>query len=179
MGSIVIHPYAAALPTGIYNAKNYPYFPEVVKELKQRGHEITQIGVGEPRIEGVDKYLNKFPLRLLKELVVKADVYIAVDSFLPHFAHIECNQKRGVVLWGKSDHRIWGHPENENLFVDESHFRQWQFQDWHNEPHDPSAFVPPKQVIWAVERILHASHTPSRPAERLVAVSRISELAAT
>jgi ADP-heptose:LPS heptosyltransferase len=179
MSKILISPYPAKLRSGIHNAKSYPHWEELVLMLKENGHEIIQIGVqGEVRIVGCDQFVINWPYDKLKTLMESCDTFVSVDSFWPHFCHYH-RLPRGVVLWGKSDHRVWGYPENENLLRGVEHLREFQYQDWETIEHDPRAFVPPKQVIWAVERILDASAKGTRPTERLVAVSRISELAAT
>jgi len=179
MSKILISPYPARLHSGIHNAKSFPSWDELVLMLKENGHEIIQIGVqGEVRIVGVDQFVINWPFDKLKTLMESCDTFISVDSWFPHFVHYH-RLKRGVVLWGKSDHRVWGYPENENLLAGEEHLREFQYQDWETIEHDPRAFVPPKQVIWAVERILDASNTPSRPADRLAAIQGSSELAVT
>jgi len=153
---ILIAPYPAKLPSGAKSAKEYPHWPELVTMLKANEHHIIQIGIqGEQRIEGVDEFRIGLPLTRIRDLVGECDVWVSVDSFLPHLCAYY-KLKNGVVLWGKSSPYIFGYPENENLFVSEKNFRQFQYCDWHNEPHDPSVFVPARQAVWAVERILTA-----------------------
>lgn len=148
---IVLHPYAAKLFSGNRNPKNYPRFVEVVGLLSNKGHEIIQIGVkGEDRIIGVDQFIVGWPLAKLKQVIDDADVFVAVDSFLPHFVHVECNRKRGVVIWSLSDPLIWGHPENINLLKDRRYLREFQFQSWHDVEFNHDAFIAPERIVEAV-----------------------------
>jgi ADP-heptose:LPS heptosyltransferase len=164
---ILIAPYAAKLRNGSTSAKQYPHWPELVSMLRANGHEILQIGVqGEQRIEGVDQFIVGWPFEKIRQLMDDCVAFVSVDSWFPHFAHYH-RLKNGVVLWGKSSPRIFGYPDNENLFVSESNFRSHQYKDWENEPYDESVFVPPRQVVWAVERLIqrvnHASTQSLRP----------------
>lgn len=157
---VLIAPYPAKLRNQPISAKHYPSWPELVSMLKVNGHEIIQIGVqGEERIEGVDQFVVGWPFDKIKTLMESCDTFVSVDSWFPHFAHYH-RLKPGVVLWGKSNPRVWGYAENENLIVGEDKFRQFQYMDWESEPHDPSVFVPPRQVAWAVERLLNSTVSP-------------------
>jgi hypothetical protein len=176
---ILISPFPAKPRNQPVSAKHYPYWEELVSLLKANGHEIIQIGVkGEPRIDGADQFIIGWPFDKLKQLMESCDTWIAIDSFWPHFCHYH-RLKNGVVLWGKSDYRIWGYPENENLFVSEKNFREFQYCDWHDEPHDPSVFVPARQVVWAVERILNGRTQAAESANRPTAIRDGVSLAVT
>lgn len=158
--NIIIHPYSARLHNGAPNAKNYPYWEEVVTRLNVLGYEVIQIGgKGEDRINGVGQFIVGWPLKKLKDIVDRASTFIAVDSFFPHFVHVECGGKRGVVLWGKSDPSIWGHAENLNLAGDPKHFRQFQYAPWTDAEFDPYVFVSPDDVVAAVQILapIHAN----------------------
>lgn len=151
---ILIAPYAAALRNGSTSAKQYPHWPELVAMLKANGHELVQIGIqGEQRIDGIDQFIIGWPFEKIRELMGQCATFISVDSWFPHFCNYH-RLKNGVVLWGKSSPRIFGYPDNENLFVSDSNFRLHQYKDWESEPHDPAVFVPPRQVVWAVERMI-------------------------
>jgi len=157
MSKIIIAPYPARMRDGSRSAKSYPYWVELIAMLKANSHEVVQIGVtGEDRLDGVDAFLTNAPFSVLREVIDGADTWVSVDSWLPHF----CNAyglKRGVVLWGKSNPAIWGYEGNENLFQSVSNFRSFQFQQWEGEPYDATVFVHPRQVVWAVERVLLAN----------------------
>ena len=151
---IVIAAYAAKLATDKVNPKNYPMWGEVVRLLNEAGHEVTQIGCdGEARIHGVAHFLLNWPLERLKWLIENSDLWISVDSFLPHLCATE-GLKTGIVLWGVSDDRIWGYPHNINLVKDYKYLRKWQFAHWKDEWYDAEAFVAPEAVIEAVNERL-------------------------
>lgn len=161
MSKIVIAPYAAKLRSGNRNPKNYPYWVELIQRLNANGHEVVQIGAaGEELIEGTSERIIGWPFSKLRDVINNADLWISVDSWLPHFCHCE-RLKSGVVIWGKSSPQVWGYPDNENLFVSTEHFRPFQFQHWETEPYDPNVFPPVMQVVWAVERKLKASRKPA------------------
>ena len=146
---IVIAPFAAKLPTGILNAKNYHAWPELIALLNAEGHEVIQVaGHGEDRLEGTAMFLQAFPLDKLEEVLREADCWISVDSWLPHF----CATMRlptGIVLWSQSDPRIWGYKHNINLHKPE-YLRQWQYAPWYDVPHNSDAFVDPQTVMEAL-----------------------------
>ena len=49
--TIILAPYSRNLRNGKRNPKNYPFFKELVEELKKLGHTIIQIGIeGETEI---------------------------------------------------------------------------------------------------------------------------------
>ncbi len=176
---ILISPYPAKLRGQPVSAKAYPHWNELVSLLKANSHEIIQIGVqGEQRIVGADQFYVNWPYDKLKQLMESCDTFISVDSFFPHFAHYH-QLKKGVVLWGKSNPRIWGYPKNENLFVSEANFWPFQYLDWETAIHDPSVFVSPKQAVWAVERILHARTSHLGTAERPATIQGSPQLATT
>lgn len=179
MSRILIAPYPAKLRNQPVSAKHYPSWSELVFMLKANGHEIIQIGVkDEPRINGVDQFIVGWPFPKIRTLMEECDTFISVDSWFPHFAYYY-RLPRGVVLWGKSNPAIWGYPENENLFVSEANFRQWQYQDWESEPHDLSVFVPARQVVWAVERVLHGRTQAAESANRQTAIRDCTPMAVT
>jgi len=146
---IIIAAWAAKLPSGIYNAKNYPYWKELVALLNAEGHEVIQVaGKGEDRVEGTAMFMQGFPLDKLEEVLRDADTWISVDSWLPHFC-ATMRLKSGIVLWSQSDPRIWGYKHNINLSKPE-YLRQWQYAPWYDVAHDPNAFVEPQQVMDAL-----------------------------
>ena len=148
--NIIISPYSRPLRNNLPNAKNYPYWSQVVKLLKEKDYEITQIGMtGETPI-GTDEILFDLPLNTLKEHVLKADCCISVDNFFPHFC-ANFNKFGIIVIWGKSDPNIFGYPKNINLLKDRGYLRSDQFRWWEDVPYDPSVFVSPEEVVKAVQ----------------------------
>jgi len=150
MSTIILAPYPAKLFSGSRNPKEYPWWPEVVRQLLILGHRIVQIGVaGEQRIEGVSEFILP-RLDEITDIINNADTWLTVDSFLPHYCHTY-NLKSGVVIWSLSDPAIWGHKENINLLKSRTYLRSLQFKDWMSEAYNPDAFVSPEEVVAAVQ----------------------------
>lgn len=149
---IVISPYSRKLRgKETPNPKNYPYWKEVVKGLKEKDFYIVQVGVeGEEQIEGVDEFIKNSSLDDLKILVNDCFIWISVDNFFGHLGNLL--KKQGIVLFGKSDPEIFGHPSNINLLKDRSYLRKLQFDIWEAEPYDKDCFVNPEVVIETVLR---------------------------
>lgn len=153
MSKVLIAPYSAKLPSGKRNPKNYPWFPKLVELLNQDGYEVIQIGVsGEDRIPGVSQFITNWPLRKLRDLIDECAVWISVDSFLPHKCYCE-RLKPGIVLFGQSDDRIWGHPQNINLLRGRDFLRQCQYQSWDAAEYNPNAFVYAENIMPHVHRL--------------------------
>lgn len=144
---ILIHPFSRKLRNGRENPKNYPFWGDLISMLRARGDTITQIG-NEQDKRLVPDFTGVISYDKMEELVKQCDVWIGCDSFLQHLGWFL--GKRGIVLWSKSDPWIFGHPENVNLFVSRTKFRNKQFDMWEEEPYDHSAFVAPERVIDAV-----------------------------
>ena len=146
----LLAPYAAKLPNGARNAKNYPYWKEVVAQLNAEGHEVIQIGRSdETVVEGVKEFVANLPLDDLEPLVQSCDCWISVDSFLPHYCATR-GLKSGIVIWSQSDYRIWGYPHNINLLRDPRFLRQYQYAPWYDAPYIEEAFVRPEMVLDAI-----------------------------
>jgi len=151
--TIIISPYSSKLRSGNPNPKNYLHFPKLVSLLTLDGYEVIQIGVaGEDRIEGVtDCYLNLSYVDL-RALVNGCATWIAVDNFFAHFCHCE-KLKPGIVLWGPSDPKIWGYPENINLLRGRDYLRQHQCQTWEEIDYNPLAFCYAENVVESVYKL--------------------------
>lgn len=142
---IIIAPYARGMRNGEQHPKNYPYWKELIPQIKDN---IIQIGVDgeEPLVEDFRKGLS---LTGLAALVKYCRTWIAVDSFFQHF----CWDlgKPGIVLFGQSDPLIFGHPENVNLLVDRKNLREKQFWMWEQTTFNPEHFVKPEVVLNALK----------------------------
>lgn len=125
------------VPGNVQNAKSYPHWEQFL--VLVRDHEVK-------RIEGMLKE------REIIDLVNWCDVWVSIDSFLPHLVAYH-KLKRGVVVWGKSDPLIFGYPTNVNLLKGREHLRAGQFRHWSEEPYNPSVFVSPETVFQMVEKI--------------------------
>jgi glycosyltransferase involved in cell wall biosynthesis len=143
---ILIAPWSNALPDGRTNAKNYPYWRELVALLKPHYH-VTQIGrMGEKELCSDVRFY--YDIRQIADLLRQADTFISVDSFLPHLAHKI--GKSGIVLFGQSDPNIFGYDENINLLKDRNYLRPNQFEIWDNCEYNREAFVEPEAVLRAL-----------------------------
>ncbi len=123
------------------NTKSYPYWEELILLLKD--HEIKEIKEILPEQEIID-------------LVNWSDVWITIDSFLPHLCAYH-KLKRGIVIWGKSDPLLFGYPHNINLLKDKKYLRKMQFRDWVSPWNDvewnKEAFVSPETILEALNNV--------------------------
>jgi ADP-heptose:LPS heptosyltransferase len=145
---ILISPYSRLLLSGKINAKNYPYWPEVIKILIDKGHIITQIGL-DKEVKLVEDFRVNLSLAEVSKLVIDYDLWIAVDNFLAHLAHTL--KKPGIVIFSLSDPKIFGYPENVNIIKDKSFLRANQFDLWENATYETKAFIEPDKVITMVD----------------------------
>ncbi len=153
MSSILIAPYSNRLPNGV-NPKSFPHWNSLVKLLVRDGYQVTQKGVaGEEKIEGVTRLILNAPFVQIRNLVLGHDTFVSVDSWLPHFVHAEKLNKRGIVLFGPSDPRIFGYPANVNLLRGRDYLRPHQFQTWNEWPYDPQSFVFAENVLPEVHKL--------------------------
>ena len=138
---IIISPYSKALRNNKTNPKNYPYWKELIRLIKE---PIVQVGIEseEQLVDDFRKNLSLFELRLL---VNECKTWISCDSFFQHLGW-DC-KKYGIVLWSVSDPLIFGHPENINLLKDRNNLVQNQFLWWEQTEHDANKFVSPEIVI--------------------------------
>ena len=149
---IIISPYSQKLRNGKNNPKNYPYWNELVRELKKNNFYVIQTGVkGEEFIEGVDEIQFNRPYKELEELLKECNIFISVDNFLPHLAN--CIGVRGIVLWGQSDPDIFGYKENINLLKNKKYLRKNQFDIWENCEYNRDSFVSISDIISSIHAI--------------------------
>ena len=84
MKILIISPWSRKLRNGkTPNPKNFPYFQEVIDELKKHNDiKIIQIGVsGEEKLQNVDEYLFDLSLKQLKELILSSDIFVSIDNY--------------------------------------------------------------------------------------------------
>jgi ADP-heptose:LPS heptosyltransferase len=133
--------------SGKPNPKNYPvqYWQEVISLLANKGHEVWQIGrSGEEKL--AEKTSFDMPLSKLKDFASDMDTFISVDNFFPHFCN-HYNLKSGIVIFSKSDPKIFGYKQNKNLLKDVKYLRPDQFGLWDSCNYEQDAFVLPQQII--------------------------------
>lgn len=142
---IIISPFSRKRPNGECNAKDYPDWQSLVNLLRSDGHHLIQVGQsGEQQLPCQE---IKFDLSIseLREVLLNSDTFISVDNFFPHFAAYY--NKRGIVIFGKSDPRIYGHELHINVLKSRNCLRLNQFDHWHSEPHDAEVFVKPFAIM--------------------------------
>ena len=151
---IIVSPYAKLLRNGsTKHPKNYPYWKELVSMIKELDIEIYQVGgPGEEAIDGITNLHLSPSLTELEDLVKKCKTWISVDSFFQHFCWNV--GKPGIVLWGQSDPKIFGHPENINLIKSRNNLREKQFWLWEQTEYKPEVFVEPKVVMKHLRELL-------------------------
>lgn len=152
MKKLIVSPYARGLNNGQINAKNYPFWRELVDSLHSVGVHTIQIGVIGEMSVGCKEDKVGASVKELQDLLNDADGWIAVDNFFPHFCHY--HKKPGIVLWGKSDPVIFGYPENINVLKDRKYLRQDQYNIWDSEQHNPEVFVGYESVFYMVQEYL-------------------------
>lgn len=143
---VIIAPYAKRLISGKRNPKDYPYWDQVIKGIKD---PVVQVGVeGEKQI--AQDFRKNLPISELRGLIRDCRTWVSVDSFFQHLAWDE--GKPGIVLWGVSDPLIFGHPENVNLLRDRMHLAQNQFLWWEYTEHSDDRFVGPEEVLMHINK---------------------------
>lgn len=154
MALIVISPYSRHLRNDKKNPKDYPYWPELIQKLLAKGYKVSQIGEEhEEQIEGVQYFENHLSFEGITNLIIRSDLWIAVDNFLQHHINVELPRKKGIVLWGQSDPSLFGYDTNYNLYKDKSYFRLNQFAIWEDAEYIKDAFVSPDEVMEVVRDI--------------------------
>jgi len=146
---IIISPYAQVLKNNKRNPKNYPYWQQLVSMIDQ---PIVQIGLAHEE-QLVPDFRKNLSLDQLKELVNECTTWIGVDSFFQHF----CWDigKKGIVLWGPSNPKIFGHPENINLLRENRYLIPNQFVTWEQVEYQEERFVIPAEVIHHLKGLLN------------------------
>jgi ADP-heptose:LPS heptosyltransferase len=143
---ILISPFAQKLRNGKDNPKNFPYWPELVKRLRDGGFEVIQIGAAKDTpIEGITEFKQNLKLKEIANLIKECDVWISVDSFLQHLNQYY-TKKRGIVIFSQSDPKHFGYPLNNNILKDKKYFREKQFWLWEQCEYNKDAFVTAEEV---------------------------------
>lgn len=141
--TILISPWSRPRTDGKVNAKNYPYWDELV-DLLIADYDVIQLMHGDERHVRDIPYEKNRTLPDIERMVKECDAFICVDNFLQHLAHYV--GKRGFVLYGVSDPSLFGYPENVNIYADSKYFRQYQFQTWNEVDFNEDAFAKPGKV---------------------------------
>jgi len=128
------------LRNGNRSAKEYSFWDELIASLGD--YEVQEI--------------TEIPLDELEKLIKSSLTIICCDSFVQHFCWYI--GKQAIVLWGKSDPFVFGHPENINLFKDRKYLRPDPFRWWEDVPYDPDVFVRPEIIVQEINKL--ASKNP-------------------
>ncbi len=145
MKNIVISPFSRPLRSGKKNAKNYPYWKEIINILRSQGYNIIQVGVEGEEDLGTGNFLKNIPFKKLKILLEQSYFWISVDNFINHFGSYI--NKKGVVIFGKSDPKIFGYEKNVNILKDRKYLRKDQFGIWDTEDFSEEVFLSPEKVV--------------------------------
>jgi ADP-heptose:LPS heptosyltransferase len=138
---LIIAPYAQKLRNGKNNAKNYPYWKELIKLIDD---EIIQVGVtGE--IALVPDCRFNLSIKELRTLINDCTTWISVDSMFQHLAW-DCN-KKGIVLFSQSNPKIFGHESNINLIKNQLYLRHNQFLWWEDIVPIEDSYIEPDKII--------------------------------
>ena len=155
MKRILISPNSRPLRNGKRNAKNYPWWEELIDSLKQTGdYYIIQIGRSEETpLKNADEI--KFDLSFidLRDLVNTCFLWLSVDNFFPHFC-AAYKLIKGIVLWGRSDPGIFGY-DNINLLKDKRNLREKQFEGWEDIAYDENVFVSSNIILKEIKKLEH------------------------
>jgi hypothetical protein len=157
MKIIIISPYSQKMREGSktpINPKNYPYWQEVI-DLIYKEYIIIQIGItNDILFNNIHESFLSLKLSDLRELVNCADLLMSIDNFFTHFCHFYFPHRKGIVLWGKSDPKIFGYDHNINLIKDRKYLRNNQFDIWESEFYDKECFVKSSLVVDVVSNLL-------------------------
>ncbi len=138
---IIIHPFSKQLRNLKENPKNYPFWEELISLIDE---PIIQIGVeGEKQL--VSDFRKNLSFKQLERLLDDCRTWISIDSFFQHLAWTK--KKKGIVLWGQGDPRIFGHEENINLLKDRKYLRAKQFRFYDQTEYRKDCWVKPKEVL--------------------------------
>jgi ADP-heptose:LPS heptosyltransferase len=122
------------------------------KIISQINEPIVQTGItGEEQL--VPDFRQGLAISRIVELINESQIWISVDSFLPHLAHLN-KGKPGIVIWSLSDPNIFGYKENYNIQKSNSYLRKNQFYMWEEESYNPNAFPDVEAVLIVLNRIL-------------------------
>jgi ADP-heptose:LPS heptosyltransferase len=137
------------------NAKNYPYWNELVKAIKLTFPKlkVIQTGLGmEPAIDGIDEKRPDLTLQQMRDLLLGSKTFISSDTYLQHAG--AKYGKRGIVLWGQNNPKHFGHKLHENLYANSQFFRKETWAVWQGYPRNNESFVRPGVVLAALKEEL-------------------------
>lgn len=139
---IVIQPYSRKFKEMKIHPKEYPYWEELLKMIKEKyKYTIFQLGVkDEVKINGVDIMLPDLKMEDIVKIVDNALFFICIDSFLHHLANCHEIKTKGFVIWGLSDPEKFGYPQFTNILKDREYLRKNPYLWWKDEEVNTDAF---------------------------------------
>lgn len=152
---MIISPYSKKLRNGKKNPKNYPNWQRVIDLLRQKGIHVIQVGrsgEGEDAFN-VDELKFDLSYEELEQLVKDCDTWACVDNFFHHMCSFIPN-KKGVVVWGKSNPSLFGYAHNTNLLKDKKYLRANQFDIWEHEDYSSKCWSNAEIVVQAIMKII-------------------------
>jgi ADP-heptose:LPS heptosyltransferase len=151
---ILISPHSKPMRNGKSHPKVYPWWQELVDMMTEQGHEITQIGRHEEKVY-VTKFLPNLSFEEIEALVRQQDLWISVDNFLPHLCNAEKVMTKGIVIFGRSDPKIYGYFQNTNILKDRKYLRPDQFHIWEQCEYDEESFLKPKELMAVIQSVIN------------------------
>lgn len=146
MKTILISPYSKKVETFSRNAKNYPYFEDLVKRLRSFNcFHTVQVGINGEDPIGCDEMLFNLSLDDLAKKIIKCHSWISVDNFFHHLSWV--HGKVGNVIFGASDPLIYGHLENNNILKNRKYLAQNQFDIWEEIRYNEHAYEKADMVL--------------------------------
>lgn len=140
---ILLFPFSKKLRNNKPNPKSPPisWWKELISLINE---PMIQLGItGEYQL--VDDFRINLSLPEIKKLIEECDNWISIDSFAQHYCW-DCG-KPGIVIWGQSNPKIFGHPENINLLKSTEYLFKEQFLFWELIPYREDCFISPQEVV--------------------------------
>lgn len=140
---IIISPWAKELISKKPNPKSpsLMWWKILVSKITE---PIVQIGVtGEKQL--VSDFRPNLSMNQLISLLDECRTFITIDSFFQHLAWDQ--NKPGIVIWGQSNPKIYGHDIHTNLLKGKEYLMPDQFLMWDLVKYRDDCFVEPQEVI--------------------------------
>lgn len=140
---IIISPWSKELLNKNPNPKSPPlkWWKHLIGLIDQ---PIVQVGI-KNELQLVPDFRPDLSIPELRDLLKECKTFITVDSF---FQHLAWNQnKQGIVIWGQSNPKIYGHSIHINLLKDKKYLMPNQFLMWELVEYREDCFITPEEVI--------------------------------
>ncbi len=140
---IILSPWAKELSNKKPNPKSptITWWKQLVSLIKE---PIIQIGL-KNEIQLVSDFRQDLSIPKLCDLLAECRTFITIDSFVQHLAWDQ--NKSGIVIWGQSDPKIYGHDIHTNLLKDKKYLMPNQFLMWELVNYREDCFISPTEVV--------------------------------